>query len=67
MKLLVIMRYRLRTIQSAAWTGIVMAVVTVCAYVRSDFAYNERTDLHRDGLESVWLELVLPKTKPIIV
>ena len=39
----------------------------VCAYVRSDFAYNKRQDLQKEGLEAVWLELILPKTKPILI
>ena len=39
----------------------------VCVYVRNDIAYNKRTDLMQDNLESLWIELKLPKTRPILV
>ena len=39
----------------------------VCLYVRSDIAYNPRPDLSTDDLESLWIDLLLPKTKPILV
>ena len=38
----------------------------VCAYVRADIAFKLRLDLTCDNLESVWIELLLPKTKPIL-
>ena len=39
----------------------------VCLYVRSDISYNPRTDLSCDELESVWIDLLLPMTRPITV
>ena len=39
----------------------------VCMYVRSDLAYNPREDLQNENLEDLWLELLLPKTKPIVI
>ena len=37
----------------------------VCIYVRNDIGFNSRPDLHNDQLENIWLEILLPKTKPI--
>ncbi|XP_029921602.1 uncharacterized protein LOC115369174 [Myripristis murdjan] len=39
----------------------------VCLFIRSDITFNPRHDLQVDGLEAAWVELILPKTKPIIV
>ena len=39
----------------------------VCLFIRSDITFNPRHDLQVDGLESAWVEVILPKTKPIIV
>ena len=39
----------------------------VCIYVREDLAFNPRNDLNDSELESVWIELCLPKTKPILI
>lgn len=39
----------------------------VCMYIRSDLAFNPRTDLEHEDLEAIWIELLLPKTKPIII
>ena len=39
----------------------------VCVYVRSDFAFNTRSDLQNEGIEAVWIDLILPKTKPILI
>ena len=39
----------------------------VCLFVRSDISYNPRTDLSCDELESVWIDLLLPMTRPITV
>ena len=36
-------------------------------YVRSDLAYNRKTKLENNDLEDLWLELLLPKSKPIII
>jgi hypothetical protein len=38
----------------------------VCIYVRCDFAYNPRDDLCHEELEATWLEILLPKSKPIL-
>ena len=38
----------------------------VCANVRADIAFKTRLDLRCDDLQSVWIELLLPKTKPIL-
>nr|XP_053634209.1 uncharacterized protein LOC128689774 [Cherax quadricarinatus] len=39
----------------------------VCAYIRNDLAYNPRPDLNNNKLEILWFEVLLPKTKPILV
>ena len=38
----------------------------VCLYVRSDLAFNPCFDLQKDGVETVWAEVLLPKTLPIL-
>ena len=35
-------------------------------YIRSDLTFNHRTDLDSD-IETVWCDLLLPKTKPIVI
>ncbi|XP_042236588.1 uncharacterized protein LOC121875911 isoform X2 [Homarus americanus] len=39
----------------------------VCVYIRNDLTYNLRSDLIDNHLEGLWLEILLPKTKPILV
>ena len=39
----------------------------VCAFIRNDLAFNARPDLHNTHLEDIWFELLLPKSKPIVV
>ena len=39
----------------------------MCVFFRNDLACNRRTDLMQDNLESVWIELKLPKTKAILI
>ena len=39
----------------------------VCAYIRSDLSYNQRAELQNDGLEDLWMELLLPNSKPIFI
>ena len=39
----------------------------VCMYIRSDLAYNRKNELENDDFEDLWLELLLPKSKPIFV
>lgn len=38
----------------------------VCIYVRSDLAFNPLDQLSHEDLEAMWIELLLPKTKPIV-
>jgi len=39
----------------------------VCVYIRSDIAFNERLDLQNEIIETLWIDLLLPKTKPILI
>ena len=39
----------------------------VCTYVRNDISFTLAPNISEDELESVWLEILLPKSKPIIV
>ncbi len=39
----------------------------VCIYTRTNIAFNPRRDLESENLEAVWLEILLPKSKPILV
>ena len=39
----------------------------VCIYVRSDIVFNIRSDLDHEHIEAVWLDILLPKSKPILV
>ena len=39
----------------------------VCAYIRSDLSYNHKVELQNNDLEDLWLELLLPNTKPIYI
>ena len=36
-------------------------------HIRSDLAFNPRHDLTVEELENIWVEIFLPKTKPILV
>ena len=38
----------------------------VLIYIRKDLAYNSRSDLNHSDLEATWLEVLLPKSKPIL-
>ena len=38
----------------------------VCVYIRKDVAYNCMTDLNSNTVEAVWIDILLPKTKPIL-
>ena len=38
----------------------------VCIYISQDLSYNERVYLNHEHLEATWIELLLPKTKPIV-
>ena len=35
--------------------------------IRSDLAYNHKVELQNTDLEDLWIELLLPKTKPIFI
>ena len=39
----------------------------VALFIRSDIAFNPRPDLSADNLEALWIEILLPKTKGILV
>jgi len=39
----------------------------VCVYIRDDIAFSPRQDLHDDRLEALWIDIVIPKTKPITI
>ena len=39
----------------------------VCIYVKSSLAFNQRVDLHDPKLEAVWVEILLPMSKPFII
>ena len=39
----------------------------VCMYIKSCLTFNQRNDVDTDGLEVIWCEVLLPKTKPVIV
>ena len=39
----------------------------VCLYIRTDIAYNPRTDIVHPDIRSVWCDLLLPKSKPILI
>ncbi|KAJ8046701.1 RNA-directed DNA polymerase from mobile element jockey [Holothuria leucospilota] len=39
----------------------------VCLYVSNKVAFNSRLDLNCDQTEAVWVDLLLPKSKPITV
>ena len=38
----------------------------VCVYIRSYLAFNTLDDISHPEIEATWIELLLPKTKPII-
>ncbi len=39
----------------------------VCLYISDKIPHNVREDLQHTKLEGIWIELYLPKTKPILV
>ena len=39
----------------------------VCAYIREDLAFNNRSDLNNLDLEDLWLGILLPKSKPLYI
>ena len=39
----------------------------VCIYVKSTLAFNVRSDLNDPKLEALWVEILLPKSKSILI
>ena len=39
----------------------------VISYIRSELTYERRSDLESDGIESIWLEIFIEKSKSILV
>lgn len=39
----------------------------VCTYIRSDIAFSGITDIPSEDIEATWLELLLPKTKHLLI
>ena len=39
----------------------------VCTFIRNDIAFRSRVDLAHESLEATWFELLLPKSKPIVI
>ena len=39
----------------------------VCIYVRDDLSYNARPDIQDEQIEGIWIDLLLPKTRPILI
>jgi len=39
----------------------------VCLYIKNNLAFNCRPDLNDENVEALWIELLLPRTKPIII
>ena len=39
----------------------------VCIFIRSDLDFKLRHDLDNDNLEAVWIDVLLPKSKPILI
>ncbi len=37
----------------------------VCMFIKNNISFNPREDLKQEHSETVWVELLLPKTKPI--
>ena len=39
----------------------------VCMYIRSDLSFSQRSDLETAGLEVLFCDILLPKSKPIVI
>ena len=39
----------------------------VCMFIHKDLSFNVRNDLEHKHLESIWVDLILPKSKPILI
>ena len=40
---------------------------SVCMFVHNNTAFDPRIDMQSDELETVWVNILLPKTKPILI
>lgn len=38
-----------------------------CIYIRSDLPFNIREDLHHDEIEAIWVDIFLPRSKPLLI
>ena len=39
----------------------------VCIFIRHMLVYNSRLDLHDNNRKAIWIDLILPKTRPILI
>ena len=39
----------------------------VCTFIRNDIAFRNRGDFNHESLEATWFELLMPKSKPIMI
>ena len=39
----------------------------VCLYIKNNIAFNQRDDLNKDNIETLFVDILLPRYKPIIV
>ena len=39
----------------------------VCMFIHKDLSFNVRNDLEHKNLKSIWVDLILPKSKPILI
>ena len=39
----------------------------VCLYIKEELTFNPRSDITNENIEGIWIDLLLPKTKPILI
>lgn len=39
----------------------------VCAYIRNDLSWQRRPDLEYSKIEAIWIEIFIPKSRPILI
>ena len=39
----------------------------VCLYIKNNIAFNQRDDLNNDNIETLFVDILLPRSKPIVV
>ena len=39
----------------------------VCVYVRNDLSWHRRPDLKNEKIEAIWIEMLIPKSRPILM